>query len=284
MRLGANRQATQRLIELVEKALQANLEPEKAPDKGPAAPGVDRTADVTALKDAMKIMRDDLRRFGAALAGAASAVVVGLGWATIHTIYPVPADDSSLIGWGAFLLALLAAGASTYLAAQFFGAQRRIVFKPSDLGTENSLNSNEKRLVEDVLREHAQEENATSALALELRAMRLSRIARVRSGVDVGLAATAANESSRLYDTLALAETRASLAVLERRSQQLFKWNGRPAITGMVAVVAIVGLFLLADYSKGERDRIDLLDKCQKAVAGGAVTACDTVVTPDAKT
>lgn len=281
-RLRADRQTAQRLLGLLEKALHADTPSEPTPDKGPAAPGVDRTADVGKLAESITAMRDDLRKFGAALGAGASAVVVGLGWTTLHNIYPVPAAHPFLLGWGAFLLALLAAGAAIYLAAQFFAAQRRIVFKPSDPQQANGLNAAEKDLVEDVLREHAQEENASDALALELRAMRFGRIARTGSAADARAVAAAAAESSRLYATLALAEARAALAVLERRSQQLFTWTGRPAQTAAVAVVAVVGLFLLADYSKGERDRIDLLAKCQKAVTAGAPTACDTVVQPKA--
>ncbi len=259
------------------------------PPKAPGAPGVDRTANATQLRDGMAAIREHLRTFGAALAALATAVLAGLGYATLHKLFPAP---TGYPGWwlAATGLAVAAVGGSVWLTSQFFAAQRRIVFTPARISPPEradpprwrrvgGLTRGERELLELVLHEHAAEENAASARALEGRALRLARVARDRelSGRVIAKQAPPVQaEADRLDGVLAIAALRASLAVLEERSRRVFS-PGWPLVALVVASVGIVGLFIMADYSQGQRDLVTLRADCTSAVKAGATTACDSV-------
>lgn len=292
--------------------LSAPLPPDDADETGKddtpppgAAPGVDRTANAQHLREGMEKIRENLRTFGTAMGALATAVLAGLGWATFHQIFPVPAGK-----WWVWVSALVLAAASVigsiYVTGRVFAAQRRIVFAPSQisppaseeprpkrftrkrfsrwwLGNESGLTTRETAIVKRVLDEHAREEGAESARALETRALRLARIARrrdwIRGKTSNDEESPIHMEANRLDDVLATATLRSSLAVLERRSLNVFKGK---ATAGALLLVAtgIIGLFFVADYSKGQRDLIALRDSCHKAVEAGAANACDPIDGP----
>jgi hypothetical protein len=118
----------------------------------------------------------------------------------------------------------------------------------------------------------ANEENARSLRALELRALRLERIARATT--DDKERGRLEAEAARLTAACRLAMTRAAARILERRARDAFKTSRYWAL---FTVLGIIAAFAAADYSKGERDRVTLLKDCQAAVAAGAEDACDSV-------
>ncbi|WP_166487278.1 hypothetical protein [Geodermatophilus obscurus] len=225
-------------------------------------------------------------------------VFAGVSFATIDALFPVRRDASGywLAGF-AIALALLGVGGLVWLTSAFFTAQRRIVFAPSAVSfphdrphaRDNVPNGLRKKKelpsVKAILEEHAAEEGMPSALTLELRALRLARVARRLALVegetaqDEGLvkkaAALAGQEADRLNTVLATADLRASLTVLEIRARRVF---GRVTkLTLAATVTGVIGVVVLANYAQGERELIALRDACVKAETAGATNACDVV-------
>lgn len=252
-------------------------------DKEPVAEAPEPASPAKDISKGMESIRENLRTFGTALGALATAVLAGVGFATFHEIFPLP-PGRGLLGVGAALLAAAAVGGTVWLTAAFFAAQRRIVFSPSALsvGEEGpvkaeGLSKHEENIIKAILKEHAAEEGGASLRAVEMRAQRLSRVARRVEAAGAGEAARAAaitKESQRLTEAVSLAAWRAALMVLENRARRVYKGTGT-VIALCVAATGIVGLLLLADYSKGQRDLIALRESCAKAVTAGAANACD---------
>lgn len=281
MPFGAAMRRLTRRVAALEKGTEAAADA-APPPKAPTVAGVAPSQDVDALRDGLEAIRANLRAFGTAIGAGATTVLAGVGWATIHSLFPVP-SSRGWIGWLAFALALAAVAGAFWLTAIFFSAQRRIVFKPSDPQRPAGFDPDEWQLVTATLTEHAQEENAASARALEDRALRLDRIAR---GMPAGTeeAKAVAAESDRLYTKLSVASLRAVVAVAERRSEAVFRLsNSAVWVPACLAALSIVGLFMLSDYSKGQRELLDLQATCVKSpVPGCPDVAGVTPATPAA--
>ncbi len=257
------------------------------PPTGPDAPGVSGDKSVAELRKSIDAIRANIRAFGAAIGTGATAILAGLGWTTIHNLFPPPQKHAwiALIG---VLLGIVAVIASLLLTALFFAAQRRVVFKPSDPKGAVGLAKHEQTLVEQVLVEHASEEGASSAAALEMRALRLERIARERAAPDDTDTKALVAEAARLNDRLVIAGVRAAASVVESRNEALFRASHKniALIAAAMAASSIIGLFFLADFSKGQRELIDLQAKCAKVAEAKRPTACEDVSgqTPAAST
>jgi hypothetical protein len=264
-----------RLFRRVEAALPA--EGSTAPEAAPAADGY-----VQQLATGMEEIRAHLRRMGTGLAAAGGVILAGLGYAQVHQTFPLPEGLHShvlsgkwLFGLGAALAAFIAAVGAIWLAARFFGAQRRIPMSTDYDDFKQELGRENQDAIK-VLNEYARAEEASVLLALDLRADRFDRLSRRLTGPK---AAAFGREAARLYTLINTALVDASYVVLERRSEKAFR-EKRTALALLLAVVGILALFGLADYSKGRRDLIDLRSRCQQAVNIGATDACDSVRTP----
>jgi hypothetical protein len=221
----------------------------------------------------MEEIRTLLRRMGAALGAAATAILAGLGWAQVHETFPLPEGKSWLLIPGA-VASIAAFGGAAWLAARFFAAQRRIVIA-SDESAGEDFEDKEKDARDAVFQLHSLEEVAPSVYAMELRAYRLQRLARELSSDDLRKKKLE-SEGNRLLDLVDLALSQAALWILEIRSKRAFTGGGT-FLALALTVLGIVGLFGIADYAKGQRDLIDLRAKCQDALNKGAVDACDPV-------
>ena len=185
----------------------------------------------------------------------------------------------------AFVLAMLAVIAAAVVTGLFFAAQRRIVFAPSKPEAAVGLSKTEKELVRAVVDEHAEEDNAKTAADLELRALRLGRVARAEDASDEESAKAIQEEADRLNDRLSLASKRAALSVVELRSERVFaaRMNNPTAWWLGIAVASVVSLLVLAEFSQGQRNLLDLQKKCADAKV--AMSGCEDIsgqVPPDA--
>lgn len=255
---------------------------EKAPDPPPAS---NSDAYVERLRAGLDEIRSHLRRTGAALGAAATAVLGGLGYAQLHQLFPLPADLGSLsvrgvdvsgrvlLLLGAVAAALAAAGGAAWVAARFFKAQRRILL--SSDGASRGLDTPERRLVENIFGDYAEAAEAESLRALELRGNRLSRIARRLPTTDPR-GAGYKEEAACIVEVVETAIVESAAEILERRAENVFsgRWTGVPLA---LTIAGIVGLFGAADFSKGHRDLVDLRAKCAEATKNGASDACDPV-------
>ena len=212
---------------------------------GPAVPGVDPAADAAALALGMQAMRDDLRRNGAALATGTAAVLGAVGYTQLHQVFPAPDD-----GWflPVFCTGLaLAVGGAVILTARIFAAGRRILIGTSV--PRPGLSLAEDAHIGRILREQANDEQAATLRDLELRGLRLARIARR----DPNLAAAAGQESQRLRAYVHLALKRTAAYVLEQRTRKAL--GGWVSVTALLLTAAgLATVFVLADYSKSVRD------------------------------
>lgn len=244
------------------------------------------------LREGMKAMRELLRGFGAALGAGATALLTGLGYTQVHKIFPLPADYSVwmlLLAIGASVSALVGAA---WLAGRFFGAQRRIGIGTEPGEKRHFLRSllrgriggeqrdtlflhSERELRDRVFADGAAEEEAVTLRDVELRALRLQRIA--RRTTDETQAKKLNAEADRLRGRVRLVLVRAAAEILERRSYQAFK-GSLTKVALLLAILGIVGTFGLADWSQGQRDLIGLRKSCAEAKKAGAIDACVTVV------
>jgi hypothetical protein len=243
--------------------------------KGQAVPGVDPTADAAALDTAMAAMRTDLRKNGSALATGSAAVLGAIGYTQLHQIFPAPAN-----GWFTPVVAASIAAAAmgtSFLVSRVFAATRRILIG-SDASARGLSHSERARALA-VLTEHAREQQAQTLRALEYRALRLGRVAQ-RPEASSALSAAAKSESDRLYGVIYIALKRAAATILEERTRKAL--GGRlSAAAFLLAAAGVAGVFALADYSKGQRDLIDLRTKCATAEAQVPL-ACKAIVSSTA--
>jgi hypothetical protein len=186
--------------------------------------------------------------------------------------------------WDPVLIAAAIAAllGSLLTGAIFLRAQRQIVLDSSRTKIEDGkskdpdLNSQEAALANRIKDEHAREEQAQTLRDVELRALRLERLAR-RLGDEAEAKALQA-ESDRLYWLVSIAISRAATAILEDRSRRAF-YNLRTFFAVALAAFGIAGLFSIADYYKGERDKVALRVACQKAEHDGVASACAPIET-----
>jgi len=220
-----------------------------------------------------------LQRTGAALGAAATAVLAGLGYTQLHQIFPVPANVS---GFSQSLLAASLAAAvvgSMWLAGRFLRAQRIILITSDHKKWPRAmLLGQDRKTGIRVLNEHAREEMAGALRDVELRALRLERVARrlTESGDDRAESITA--EADRLYSFVAIALHRAAATILQDRSRRAFS-PGFTVVAFLLAAVGIAGAFGFADYYKGQRDLVDLRSKCVMAESAGVTDACSAFET-----
>jgi hypothetical protein len=244
-----------------------------------ASAPVDPGASVEELTTGLAATRDHLRKTGAALGTVGTVVIGGLGYARLHELFPVP-EDADWLYAVAVIGATAAVLGATLLAGRFFGAQRRILL--SSRLPENQkdrwrhgLRKTEVEIADEVFSDHAREEGAESLLALDMRALRLERIS--RNANDAATRSRIAEEARRLSGVVRIGLVRGVASVLEYRAQQAFKgWVTKAALLSTVTGVAL--LWGAADFSKGQRDLIDLRAKCAAAEKKGASTACEPVV------
>ena len=202
----------------------------------------DRQYFVDGLQDIRKL----LQRMGTALGAAATALLAGLGYARLHDLFPLP-HGKVWVPIVAGVLGALAVFGSAWLAARFFGAQRRILILPSQ--KENALNSDispdERGVIETTYERYvARYTDGSDVCSGDLQAVE-HRVQKLRDGGEEELAA-------RLAAVAVIAQFDAVTRVLEHRSNQAFK--GRLTYVALaMAVVGIFGLFAIADYSKSKR-------------------------------
>ena len=257
------------------------------PPKAPAPTGVSPSSGADDLAKGMEGVRSMLQRTGAALGAASAAVLAALGLTQAYELFPLPQgldpEQKLSIVVSALAGAALALGGATWLAARFFSAQRRILLDSSGLQGDTVA---ERAEVMRVLTEHAREENARNLLALELRALRLDRIARRRKAAQLrssvqsppALASSGIQaEADRLHSVVSIALTRAAAVLLERRARDVFR-GGRTAAALVMTLGGLLLLFGVGDYTDGERDLVELRKACSEAKPGAQ--ACETVV-PD---
>jgi hypothetical protein len=271
-----------------------------APPKKAAAeaPAVSTDTHVKRLREGMQGIREHLRRMGAALGAAATAVLAGLGYTQVHQLFPLPENLGSSnvkVGLGLVSLDLTLSGkqvllilagfgvvaaplGAAWLAGRFFGAQRRILIttKPEEWG--GDLADVEKTLAAGVLEEHARSDDAESLFALELRGERHRRIANRLADAEKRKAHE--QEADRIESVLETAIVESAATILERRAEKaVHGWATRGALA--LAVAGAAALFAAADYSKGQRDLVDLRVKCADGISKGAPDACDPVRSAD---
>jgi hypothetical protein len=255
------------------------MTPPKVPPAPATAPGVDPGAGADTLTAGLAATREHLRKTGTALGTAATAVIGGLGYARLHDLFPIPVGKDWLY-WVAGVAAAAAVLGSVVLAGRFFGAQRRILLSSRLPTTQQDrwrrgLRKTEVTIVTPVFQEHAREEGAASLHALDLRAVRLEHVAgRIE---DEDARKRFEDEAQHVRQVVRIGLVRGVASILEYRAQQAFKgWISKVALVSAVTGVAL--LWGAADYSKGQRDLIDLRAKCAEAEGKGAATACEPVV------
>jgi hypothetical protein len=306
------RAGLQALLALETKAPGSDASKE-AP-KTPITGAVDPAADTPQLEKGMEAVRDHLRRVGAALGTLGTAVVGGLSYARLNEMFPVP---PAIPAWEVYLLAglglALSFGGLVYSGGRFFRAQRRILltevsdnaggewsrkkrlwaawnvlfhseaaspppgeFVPSAI--RNSLSSKERELVRRIFDDFAHGESASSLQALDLRKLRLSRIERrMLPSQNPDRHAWVKAEADYLERYESNAATGAAATVLEQRAQDVFR-GWRTPLGLLVTAIGAALVWGVADYSKGQRDLIDLQANCAKAEAAGAIDACDILL------
>ncbi|MDF1487242.1 hypothetical protein [Tessaracoccus caeni] len=225
-----------------------------------------------ATRQSIQAIRDDLGKFGTGLGIGSSIFLGGTAVLNFDSLFPLP---QGWPWWVALVMIFVAAAAgSVLLTRRFFVARRRVVIDTMDYGDEESLDglserkgglSDEERLlVRRRFDELAHEEGARNVVAVERRGERLIRIASAAAlRGDEQIATWAKSEGERLLAGVSQASAEAGLKVIERRSAQVYKGVG----TGVLAVVTalgVVGGFVLADFSKGEREKAESWVACQQ--------------------
>jgi hypothetical protein len=259
--------ALTRVLDKVDRLLGKELEPAKPEPASSATPSSEQ-----ALVDAMGEMRKLLQRTGAGFAAGAAALLAGLGYAQLHQVFPIPPAHRSWIAAAALAGVLLALVGAIVFAGRFFSAQRRILITTRESDRDADINGEDEEIRAKFFRDAAVTEHAPSLEAIEFRARRLERIARVTG--DSELKSRLESEAKRLTAVYRLAMYRSAARILERRSRDAFKGSRYWAL---VTAAGIVLAFAAADYAKGERDRIGLLKECEAAITAGADEACDPV-------
>lgn len=247
--------------------------PGESTPKATATGAVDPSAGSEKLDEGMAAVRSLLQRTGAGLAAAATAIFAGLGWAELHEVFPVPANVG-LASKVVLVAAVVAAvGGAAWLAAIFLYAQRRVLMT-TDPDDWTGLNDEDKAKAENVLKQHGREEGSKNLEGVELRALRLDRVARRLSSETDPSASEVQREADRLFAFVSIALHRAAATVLENRSRRAFGsfWT---AVALAAAAGGTVTMFAIADYYEGQRELSTLVTSCVKAEAEGVVGACE---------
>ncbi|MEX2646840.1 MAG: hypothetical protein WD249_11320 [Gaiellaceae bacterium] len=250
--------------------------------QAPPAPSPPSAADdeLANIREGMAAIRELLRRFGAALGAGSAAILTGLGYTQVHQLFPLPADSNwRVLASLAAISALAALVGAAWLTGRFFSAQRRIVIDASQQKWRSDRLNRQFGDEEQELRERefaagAAEYGAGSLEALELRARRLHRIGlRAAPATRRGYA----EEAEAIEKFVRLVLWRAALRILEWRSHQAYR-GWRTMAATLLTIAGILGIFGLADWSKGQRDLIALRKECALATKEGATDACAPVV------
>jgi hypothetical protein len=252
--------------------------PSSPPPLAPSPTGVSPAASREELKEGRDAIRSSLQKTGSALAAGATVLLTALGLTQAYELFPLPQnlsdEDEKALLITAFLGALAAIGGAALLAARFFWAQRRILLNSRGLQGEDD--EEEKRVVGQVLTEHAREQTAQSLHALELRALRLERIARRRSASRPAREVDPAqDQADYLNGVISIALARASAVLLERRARDVYR-SGWSALGLAAAILGLVAIFGVGDYAEGQRDLVELRKTCSEAKPPS--NACETVV------
>lgn len=263
--------------------------PEPTPTTAPAARTAGLKTEVDEAAAARESIRSLLQKTGAAFGAGATLVLAGLGYTQVHQIFPLPPGRGYLI-WFALAAGLAALGGGAWVTARFFGAQRRILLStgggvhhrwwkkirhPSLLFTSGpiDLRWRDRHIRRDTFHEHAQEQGKSSMEEVENYGLMKWREAENAPECERATLI----EQAKFYDAFVEAVlSRTATKILERRAAAAF--HGLFTILALaITVTGIVVLFGLADYSKGQRDLIDLRTKCSEAVGKGATDACDSI-------
>jgi hypothetical protein len=250
--------------------IAASKEEEPPPKEG--SPSVDD------LKESLKEVRAHLRRLGSALAAGATAILAGLGYKTLHDLFPAPDTDRYLVPAIAAIGAALALTGAGWLTLRFFGAQRQIPLSTDTaglLGRLGKFDDDERDLRDEIYLRAAQEEGVDSLYAMELNAMRLEKLA--QRATDPKRAERYQSQADRLNTKLRTTVLATAAMILERRADRVYR-GPQTKIAFASAAAGIVLLFGAADYSKGERDSIALQKSCAEADKAGAKDPCTGVV------
>jgi hypothetical protein len=231
--------------------------------KAPAPGGIDPGADADQILKGNANVRSLLQRTGVALGAAATVVLGGLGYTQLHQIFPIPANVESWTKVALLAAVVSAVVGSAWLAVRFLSAQRQIL-----LGTDSDgwidVTKGEEELVTKVLCEHAMEEQAPTLLDVELRSLRLERVARrLAARRVVGRPKEIQNEADRLSTVVRMALLRGSGKLLQERSRSAFRGR-RTALALGLAAGGIAATFAFADYYAGERELPAKLAACAK--------------------
>lgn len=230
--------------------------------------------------DAIKNVRADLTKYGTAIGVGSILVVGGSALATMDSMFPLPTDG----GWYAVVAVFTAAVVgSVALTSSFFMAKRRILIDTMEFkygqepkaappgsvpARDGGLSKEERELVHRRLDELAHEEAALDASLVEARAERLERVAIIAAAQgQADVVSYARAEAKRVAGGLNAAIAQAALLVIERRSAGVY----RSALTIWLAIIAALGtagVFVVADWSKGEREQLEAWVACQKDFSG----------------
>jgi len=267
----------------VAKPADTKPDTEKPAPKGRAVPGVGTDQDIAQLSAGMEVMRSDLRRNGAAVSGAVTAILTAIGYTQLHQIFPIPPDSAAWFGPAAIGGMALAVIGSALLVGRVFAAQRRILLGTDAEGT--GLSHHERTRARSMLTEHAREERATTLRALEYRMLRLERVARRRSALAVPQPHHTTSvppdpaqvEADRINGFILIALKRVAASILEERTRKaLGGWVS--ALAFFLAAAGVTTTFALADYSSGQRSLVALREKCvpMETTVANACSAVDS--------
>lgn len=266
------------------EALRAWLAPKPKEDEKPEP----ARASIDQLKDGMEEIRGLLQRFGAAVGGAATVILTGVGLTQVHEIFPLPPDSAVWLTVLALAAGIAALVGAAWLAARFFAAQRRILMTTDQAPfglrgwfaeRQRGFGRRERDVRNYFFDLTAAENGAQTLHALELRGQRLERIAQRLPAESQERKAFAA-EAERLTGVVRLGMAQGAIAVLERRSHQAFK-GSLTALALLMTIFGLLTLFGLADWSKGHRQLITLRKECAEATKAGATAACEGVLSKD---
>ena len=257
--------ASAKLAEIA-KSKQSKDEPSA---KKADAPSEAKPAPDPSSADLQKV-RDDLGAYGTAI-GVGSTLVVGAStYTTLDSLFPMPNN----LWWIAVAIVFSAAiVGSVRLTRLFFVAKRRILINTMEFGTDRlppvpdekgGLSRAEYKIVERRFEEFAAEEGVPDVVVAEARMERLARVASVAEALDqADVAKSARAESQRLNAGLDAAIGQAALLVIEQRSAAVYR-GWRTIAWALLAALGVAGIFLVADWSKGERDYLDTWVTCHK--------------------
>lgn len=262
--------------------LVARADAADAEDAKPAEPKAEATNPAASpAAAAIQKVREDLTAFGTAIGVGSTLVLGATGVATFDSMFPMPPGTEP---WAVTAVVLAVAG-SVGLTVRFFRAKRRILINTMDYATGSTrlqsidedhealyggveLSPTERKFVQARLQEFAVEEGVRDVPAVEARAERLARIVVTSKALgQKESAAYAADESARVSSGLREAIAEAALLVIERRSAAVY--GGWLTVAfALMAALGTGGVFLLADWSKGERELTEAWVACHKDLKG----------------